>query len=108
MTLCDEDGREYQLEPASWAGTVTAAEAEVPDLDTQWVVNVALPGDGASALGEFTTEHAGDGTRLALVLDGRLVMAAVLSAPVTDGKIQLVGDYTEKAAKDLADRLAGR
>lgn len=107
-TLCDEDGREYRLEPAAWAGTVTSAEAEIPHLDVQWVLNVDLPGDGATALAEFTTEHAGDGTELALLLDGGLLSTTVANAPITDGKFQLVGGYTEKAAQELADRLTGR
>ena len=107
-TSCDEEGREYQLEPAAWAGTAAAAEAEVPDLDVQWVVVVELPADGAAALADLSTEHAGDGTQLALLLDGELVAAAVLNAPVTDGMFQLTGGYTEKDANDLADRLAGR
>ena len=106
--VCDREAGPYLLAPAAWEGRVQSAVAEVPDRDVQWVVVVDLDAEATAVLADLSTELAGTGSQLAVVLDGELVSAPVMNAPVVDGQVQLVGGYTEKDAKELADRLNGR
>lgn len=107
-TVCDTEGNRFRVEPAAWEGVVDAAEPEVPDLQVDWVLNVDLPRDGAVALRSLSSEFAGTGTQVAIVLEGVVLSAAVFSAVIIDGKFQLGGGFTEADANSLADRLVGR
>ncbi len=64
-----------------------------------------LPGSEIT-LESFTAEHVGH--RLAIYLDGRLVMSPVIRGPLRQGKVYLDGDFGAAEAARLADRLNAR
>lgn len=84
------------------------------DLDTVMVVPPALPGGratidlrlnarGRDAFLEFTREHVGK--RCAMVVDGKLLSAPVIRAPISQGRALIQGDFTEEEAQKIATAL---
>ncbi len=45
------------------------------------------------------------GKRLAIVIDGQLIIAPTIQSPITGGKGQITGDFTGQEAKDLAAKI---
>jgi preprotein translocase subunit SecD len=105
LAACDDDGVEYVLEPAAVVGGVESATASIPEGQVAWVVSVDLDAPSTRAFAALSRELAGTPGRFAVVVDGRVLTAPTVDTPVTDGRLQLSGDYTEESATALADRL---
>lgn len=84
------------------------------DLDTVLVVPPALPdgratidlrlnAEGRDAFLEFTREHMGK--RCAMVVDGELLSAPLIRAPIPQGRALIQGNFTEKEAQRIATAL---
>lgn len=103
---CDEAGVAYDLDPAFVAGGVTGAEAfRTAGRDATWAVSVELDGAGAAALARVSRGLVGTADRLAVVLDGVVLTAPMVAAPLTTGELQLAGTFDRQEATDLAARL---
>jgi preprotein translocase subunit SecD len=66
----------------------------------QWCIDFTLTGDAAKTFGDLTTSLSG--RQLAIVLDRRVQSAPTVNTPITDGRGQITGSFTEQEAKDLA------
>jgi preprotein translocase subunit SecD len=91
------------------AADVRAATAiQVPTGET-WAVEVRLDQAGTTTLADVTA-HLVDApspqNQLAMVVDGRVVSSPAVMAPITEGEVQITGNFTEDDAISLADRLA--
>ncbi|HWH26158.1 MAG TPA: protein translocase subunit SecD [Pseudolysinimonas sp.] len=90
------------------AGLVTSSQGVSTG---QWAVNIVFNPEGTAAFGDITKRlmsfKQSDPTRnrFAIVLDGRVISAPSTNAPITDGKPQITGGFTETTAKTLADQL---
>jgi preprotein translocase subunit SecD len=69
----------------------------------QWMVDFSLTPDGTKQFAEITGQNIGK--RLAIVIDGQLITAPVIRSPITGGKGQITGNFTEQEAKDLAAKI---
>jgi preprotein translocase subunit SecD len=91
------------------SGIVDANDVEnaaaVPDAPSSsgWSVAVNLTADGTAAF-ETATE-ATVGSRIAIVVDGRIVSAPTVQAPITSGDVVVTSGLTEREARSLATRL---
>lgn len=103
---CDADGVRYALEPASIVGGIEAASAVVPENQVGWVVDVRLDAEAAEELADVSAELLATGGQFALVLEGRVVTAPTMQSRITDGHLQISGDFSEEQAQALAGRLA--
>jgi preprotein translocase subunit SecD len=82
------------------------ATAQPGDGET-WVVDVSMTAAGRERLAELTREHVGE--RLGMVVDGRLVTAPVIRAPLTEGRALIVGSFDATEARRIAAGvMAGR
>lgn len=106
LVVCDEEGVKYVLEPASIVGGIESATAGIPDNGVSWVVTVELDAAAGAAFAEVTGDLVGTGRQFAVVLDGRILTAPTVEGPITDGMLQISGNFTEESAQALADRLA--
>lgn len=77
-------------------------ESFLPDQDS-YIVYVHFTGDAADRLREFSSQNLG--SRLAIVLDGELLLAPVLLTPF-DSPVMIQGNYTRADALRIAERLA--
>ncbi|MDB6108476.1 MAG: protein translocase subunit SecDF [Pedosphaera sp.] len=66
-------------------------------------IEFTLNSEGAETFGRVTTENVG--RRMAIVLDGQLQSAPSIRTPITGGRGQITGSYTDKAARELANAL---
>jgi len=83
----------------------TAVKSAVASKSRQdyWQVDFSLTPDGTARFAEITGQNIGK--RLAIVIDGQLITAPVIQSPITGGKGQITGNFTEQEAKDLAAKI---
>ena len=58
---------------------------------------------GKKKFAEVSTQYLNK--KLAVMMNGRLYCAPVVRSPITGGKLQIDGSFTDQEAKDLAARL---
>lgn len=104
-TACDLDATTtYQL--GASLGEVTPASVELDD-SLPGGPTVQLTFEGAD-LGTLATVSEGAvGQRLAVLVDGRVLFAAQLMAPITNGQVAINGDSPSRAA-EMVTVLTGR
>lgn len=67
------------------------------------VVGIRLTSDGAERFGRMTSELVGE--RIAIVIDGTVVMAPVVRMAIPGGSLVIDGSFTVRQATDLARQL---
>ncbi len=114
LVSCDPKTGEVQiLSPTVIEGTqVKSADAVIPQQQVQWVVSLALKGEGKKAFDTITdalyqqTQSGNEqASRFAIVLDGEVISAPTTNGHFTDGTSQISGNFTATTAKDLANQL---
>lgn len=106
LATCDDAGVKYSLEPASIVGGIESASASIPEGQETWVVTLGLDAEATRTFADLTADLAVSRLQVAVVIDGRVVTAPMVQAPIADGRLQIAGDFTEESATALADRLA--
>lgn len=69
----------------------------------EWLIDFTLGAEGSRIFGDFTTAHVGD--YLAIVLDKKILSAPVINGPITGGRGQISGAFTQDSANQLAIQL---
>jgi preprotein translocase subunit SecD len=69
-------------------------------------VRVTFTPAGAKALKGLTTANAGK--RLAIILDGKVLMAPLIRDGITEGKAHITGAFTSKETESIAKLLNGK
>ncbi|HET6562823.1 MAG TPA: protein translocase subunit SecD [Marmoricola sp.] len=106
IVACDEDGNKYLLSPAIIEGTQLAdAGFGIPQNDVQYVVNLDFNGEATDTFAEVTRAIVGTNEMFAIVLDGEVLSAPVVTSPITDGNAQISGNFTASSAESLANSL---
>ena len=72
----------------------------------QWMVELTLHGKEVPAFASLTGSSIGH--QIAVVYDGKVLSSPTVDRRMTDGHLDVFGDYTQKSAAALADRLTGR
>ena len=106
LITCDEEGAKYLLSPAVIEGTsLTDANAVPPSQNPQWVVSLELDDEGGDTFSTVTKALTGQQRPFAIVLDGQVLSAPVVDSPITNGKAEISGSFTQESATDLANSL---
>ena len=114
LVTCDpESGETFLLSPSVIPGTdVSDVSAALPQNQANWVVSLALGGDGKATFDKVTdalTQQYNNGnsagSRFAIVLDGGVLSAPQSEAHITDGRSQISGNFTQDSAQSLANSL---
>jgi preprotein translocase subunit SecD len=97
----------YLLAPVLIPGTqVTNVAAGLDSTSSvTWVVNMAFKGSAVGKWATYTAAHAGDGSLIAVVLDGVVESAETIQSAIPDGNTQISGSFTHKSANQLAQVL---
>ncbi len=105
--LCDADSRSYRLGPAEIVDGIDDAVAGTDLAGGAWLVTIELDDEATAAFADLTRELTGTDRQFALVLDGEVLTAPVVQSVITDGRLQIAGDFTEPEARALAEVLDG-
>ena len=83
----------------------TALKSAVASTNRQGYAQIdfSLTPDGTERFAKITGQNIGK--RLAIVIDSQLITAPVIQSPITGGKGQITGNFTEQEAKDLAAKI---
>ncbi len=79
---------------------IVAARAAVDHRGENWRVQVEFDSEGSQRMLEVTRDN--PGRQLGIVLDGRLVSAPHIAEIVDEGRTEIMGDFAEREARDLA------
>ena len=90
-------------EPIVTGDALVYARARPPGETPGWAVDFQFDVEGARVFGEATTKNVG--RQMAIVLDNAVISAPVIREPITGGRGQITGDFTDQAAADLAISL---
>ncbi len=102
--VCDDHDVAYRLAPAEVSGGVDDAKATSGPTGG-WLVALELDDAATTGLAALTTSLVGTETRMAVVADGKVLVAPVVQSVITDGKLQLAGDFTRAEAERLAQAM---
>lgn len=114
LIACDDAGNRYLLGPSMVEGTrVKDASYGIPQQGVgDYVVNVEFDGTGSKQFADVTTRIAGqtnqltgDAQRLAIVLDGKVLSDPSNEQPITGGRAEISGSFTQEQAQSLANSL---
>jgi preprotein translocase subunit SecD len=109
-----DDGTWYQVGPATPAGTVESARAEVNTITGDWVVSLVFA-EGRPGIDDFNElaaqcSAAGPGCptyQIAVVVGDEVVSAPTVQAPSFErDEMEISGDFTRDTAEALAERIA--
>jgi hypothetical protein len=99
-----EGGRPVHIGQERYVSNSDVASARVERADSRCLVSIRLTDDGAGKLARLTRDHVGD--QLALVIDGKVVMTPTIRSEITEGLVQLTGDFTDSHCEELARGLS--
>lgn len=71
--------------------------------DAGWIVYVDLTAEGTAAF--ETATAAAVGSKIAVIIDGRIVSSPVVAEPITSGDVVVASGLTERAATSLVSRI---
>lgn len=112
---CDpETGMKYLLGPVEVPGTNISdasfgMEQTAQGTNTgRWAVDIVLDSEGTEAFRDSSTRLYGlDGVQnqFAIMLDGDVISAPRMNSPISDGRAQITGQFTEEEARGLSEQL---
>jgi preprotein translocase subunit SecD len=104
--LPDPSGESLTLaEPVMTIERLDRAEVML-DQAQQWTLSIDLTDEDAAEFAAWTADHVGE--RLAMVVDGKVVIAPTIQSAITGGIVQIAGNYTQDEIRDLLDTITGR
>jgi preprotein translocase subunit SecD len=105
--LPGQGGEQLTLaEPVMTVERLERAEVTMEKTSATWVLVLDLTAEDTAAFAEWTSEHIDE--RLAMVIDGEVVIAPTIQGAITDGGVQITGNYTQSEIRDLLDKITGR
>lgn len=115
LIACDpENGMKYLLGPVDVPGTHIddadfGMEQTGQGVSTgRWAVNLSFDAEGREEFADSSTRLyglQGERNQFAIVLDGQVISAPSMNAPITDGNAQITGNFTEEEARNLSEQL---
>jgi len=98
-----EGGEPVHIHQERHVSNADIESAWVEQADTGCQVGVRLTDEGTEKLARLTRNHIGE--RLALVIDGEVVMAPTIRSEITQDLV-LTGDFSDSRCQEIADGLS--
>lgn len=115
LIACDPDnGMKYLLGPVDVPGThISDADFGMEQTGQGvstggWAVNLSFDAEGREEFSDSSTRLyglTGERNQFAIMLDGQVISAPSMNAPITDGNAQITGSFTEEEARNLSEQL---
>jgi hypothetical protein len=103
-TVFDQTGERFYLHDEVILDQSDVESANVVTERGRIAVALALTSAGARKFEEFTRSNVGK--RCGMILNGRLVSAPWIMAPISSGRAIIMSDFTEAEASRIAERLS--
>ncbi|MCG5218816.1 protein translocase subunit SecD [Streptosporangium sp. KLBMP 9127] len=104
----ERDAR-YILDKAAVVGTeIASADSGVDSTTGEWLVQLSFKSSGTDKWSQVTTtafNSQAPRNQVAMVLDGLVISAPVIQEPITGGRAQISGSFTQETAADLSNQL---
>ncbi|MFX4270719.1 SecDF P1 head subdomain-containing protein [Propionibacteriaceae bacterium Y1685] len=97
-------------EPAISVDQLADVTSAVTEGGADWTVTITLRDQDRAAMTALTEELAQQPeprNRMALVLDGEVLVAPTVASAIPGGALSITGNFTQQEAEDLAHRLGG-
>ncbi|GEM_PF-2518977 len=104
--VLQESGRAFYVHDEVVLSNADVAAAKVSGWQGERVVELTLTEGGRRTFAEVTTDHVKE--RMGILVDGRLVSAPVINAPILGGRAIIAGNFTEQEAERIAETLNRR
>ncbi|WP_147106701.1 protein translocase subunit SecD [Nesterenkonia populi] len=107
ITCNPETGDTFLLGPVDVPGEYIA-DASFGLEENSWITTVSFDSEGTELFADSSSRLYGlEGARnhFGIVLDGQVIIAPSMNAPIYDGNAQISGDFTEDEARSLAEQL---
>jgi preprotein translocase subunit SecD len=107
LVTCDENGTKYLLSVAMVEGTQLTDAGLRPPTQTsvEYAVQLQFNDEGSDEFGRISDALYGTQRQFAIVLDGEVISAPTMNAPIHNGSAEITGQFTEAEARDLANSL---
>ena len=109
LIACDQSGNsKYILDATKVDGSQVSNSLVAFDQGLGWVTNVIFDKEGSQNFGELSTNISRlspPRNQMAIVLDGKIVVAPRVDGPLTGGQIRIYGGFTREFATNLANVL---
>jgi preprotein translocase subunit SecD len=99
-------GETFFLHPRAEITNADVAAATVGESHGHPVVELLLTRTGREKLARLTQENVGK--RVGMLVDGKLVAAPVIRAPIIQGRAIIDGNFSETEARRVAENIVGR
>lgn len=103
LLACDQEEQTVYLLDSAELESADIDSAGVHDVDGSRTVEVTLTPAGSEIIADYTTSHVG--AQLAYVLDGVVITAPVVSAPIQTPTLVVSGSFSEETAGAIAASL---
>jgi preprotein translocase subunit SecD len=105
--LPDPSGEQLTLaEPVMTIEHLDRAEILFDQPNSTWALSIDLTDEDTAAFADWTADHVNE--RLAMVVDDEVLIAPTIQSAITDGVVQITGNYTQDEVKELLDKITGR
>jgi len=109
---CDAKGTRYTLGKVELDGShVSEVKAAQSNNGTSyWYVGLTLDQEGTRLFGQLTTDLAtkqSPANQLAIVVGNEVATAPAVNSPITAGKVEISGNYTQSDVEALAAKITG-
>lgn len=94
------------IAPEATLTNVDVAESCYELRDWDHAIGLLLTEDGALKLARLTKAHIGE--PVALMIDGKVMSAPRIMAPLLGGRASIHGNFTEEEARAIAEGIAGK
>ncbi len=107
LVTCDQFGQKYLLSEAMIEGSeLKSANLRPPtQTSTEYAVQLQFNGPGSDEFGRISDALYGTERQFAIVLDGEVISAPTMNAPIHNGEAEITGGFTEAEADSLATSL---
>jgi preprotein translocase subunit SecD len=98
--LIPASGDTLYVEPEVIISNSDIDYASVYNENDKSFIQLQMNEEGTKKLAEYTQSHIG--TRVAVLLDGKLSIAPTIRAALQDGKAMITGNFSKKEAEEIA------
>jgi preprotein translocase subunit SecD len=107
LITCDQFGVKYLLSKAMIEGSALKNANLRPPTQTsvEYAVQLQFDGPGSDEFGRISDALYGSERQFAIVLDGEVISAPTMNAPIHNGEAEITGSFTEAEADSLATSL---
>jgi preprotein translocase subunit SecD len=105
-TVLDPSGERLYLHDIVVIDQQSVSSAAVSMSEAGASIELVLTSEGARRFEEWTGMNVGQ--LCGIVVNGKLVSAPRINAPIRGGRTLITGDFTEAEARRIADGLSGR